>query len=314
VAVKTPWTLAVAFALSTLTAKSQPASQALSQPPSFKSGVDAIQVDVLVTRGGRAVDGLTAADFELRDAGVVQQIQSVSIEDLPLNVMLAFDVSGSIHDEKLDELKQAAHAIVGVLRPVDHVALITFSQAVQLASPWSLPSGDVHNAIERLTGGQRTALYDAASVAIDLRDSVASGRVLVLLLTDGWDTASWTSPLAVVDQARRSDLVINVVRVGFRPSSRMESPEWHRQRFFDRPELMKSAFLPVMAAETGGELVDAESRDGIKVACLRLLQSFKLRYVLAYTPAGVPSDGWHPLEVKLRNKRGEVLARRGYDR
>jgi len=304
------WTFVAAAALSVLPVNAQPPSQ----PPVFKSGVDAVRVDVHVTRGGKTVTGLTAADFELRDAGVVQQIQSVSIEDLPLNVMLAFDLSGSIHDQELDDLKKAAHAIVAVLRPVDHVALITFAQVVRLGSAWASPSDEVHEAIERLTSGRRTALYDAASVAIDLRDSVASGRVLVLLLTDGWDTASWISPLAVIDQARRSDLVVNVVRVGFRGGVRFGYAGERRKMFFDRPELMKGEFLPAIAAETGGELVDAESRDGIRVACLRLLESFKSRYVLAYTPSGVPDHGWHPIEVKLRNQRGDVLARRGYDR
>jgi Ca-activated chloride channel homolog len=302
------------FAVAAVLSASQATSQLPSQLPSFRSGVDAVQVDVQVTRGGKAVGGLTAANFELRDAGVVQQIQSVSIDDLPLNVMLAFDVSGSIHDQELDDLKKAAHAIVAVLRPVDHVALITFAQIVRLASTWSPPSDEVHEAIERLTSGQRTALYDAASVAIDLRNSVASGRVLMLLLTDGWDTASWTSPLAVIDQVRRSDLVVNVVRVGFRPYRGTVFPARQRKMFFDRPELVKGEFLPAIAAETGGELVDAESRDGIRVACLSVVQSFKSRYVLAYTPTGVPAHGWHPIEVKLKNQRGDVLARRGYDR
>ena len=62
----------------------------------FRSGVDAVRVDVLVMDGNRPVAGLTASDFELRDSGVVQPIESVAIEDVPLNVMLALDTSESV--------------------------------------------------------------------------------------------------------------------------------------------------------------------------------------------------------------------------
>jgi hypothetical protein len=33
---------------------------------------------------------------------------------------------------------------------------------------------------------------------------------------------------------------------------------------------------------------------------------------MAYTPAGVAKDGWHRVEVRLKNRRAEITARRGY--
>jgi len=45
----------------------------------FRAGTQAVLVDVLVTDRNRPVAGLTTADFELRDNGVRQTIDSVSI-------------------------------------------------------------------------------------------------------------------------------------------------------------------------------------------------------------------------------------------
>jgi hypothetical protein len=48
------------------------------QQPTFKAGIEAVRVDVLVTRGGQPVEGLTARDFQVRDNGVLQDIDHVS--------------------------------------------------------------------------------------------------------------------------------------------------------------------------------------------------------------------------------------------
>ena len=54
-----------------------------SQEPMFRARVDGVRVDALVTSDGRPVTGLTAADFELRDNGVVQQITVTPRSDSP---------------------------------------------------------------------------------------------------------------------------------------------------------------------------------------------------------------------------------------
>ena len=52
-------------------------------PARFRSTADAVRVDVQVRQGGRPVVGLTAADFELRDSKVVQQIEAVRSRTCP---------------------------------------------------------------------------------------------------------------------------------------------------------------------------------------------------------------------------------------
>ena len=90
-----------------------------AQPAKFSSGVEVVRVDVLVTRGGRPVRDLRPQDFEILDNGVPQKVDSASFELIPLNVVLALDMSASVAGERLEHMRQAGHAVLGDLRTHD---------------------------------------------------------------------------------------------------------------------------------------------------------------------------------------------------
>jgi hypothetical protein len=75
---------------------------AAAQAPTFSTRLDVVRVDVLVTDRNRVVRGLGPADFEIRDNDVLQQVDLVSFEALPLNVILALDASASVSGERLE--------------------------------------------------------------------------------------------------------------------------------------------------------------------------------------------------------------------
>jgi len=293
------------------------------QPPVFKSLVDAVRVDVFVSRGAKPVAGLTTADFELRDSGVAQRIEALALEDVPLHLLLALDTSSSMRGEPLQHLKGAAHAAIGALGPNDRAALLTFSHAIQRRIPFSGDLASINQAVDLVEATGGTALNDAAYAAFGQRESV-DGRMLVLLFTDGFDTMSWLSPLAVIDEARRSDVVVDAVRLepigeGIPPlrvrgGSVPVFPGEVRKWFFEEPTLFRREFLPALADETGGELVIVRGSRDLRSVFLNIVAAFKSRYVLTYAPTGVPPSGWHPIEVRLKNKKGDIRARRGYQR
>jgi VWFA-related protein len=287
----------------------------LSSQQTFRVSVDAVRVDVLVMDGSRPIGGLTAKDFELRDSGVLQRIDSISFEDAPLGVMLALDASSSVRGQPLEDLKQAASAVAGLLRAGDRAALLTFSEEVDLSSEWTADRQQLERAIQRTRVSGSTALHDAAYAALTLKDPRA-GRALVLMFSDGDDTASWLSGQTVLDIARRSDAVVygvgprTAVRklgylVDFRSGLQPDIPSV-------LPSEMTKSFLTALAEETGGKYIDTERSDRLRDAFVQIVTEFRSRYVLTYTPAGVRPAGWHPIEVKLKNRRGDVTARRGY--
>ncbi len=306
-----------------------------AQRLTFKVSVDAVRVDVLVTDGRTPVAGLTADNFQLRDSGVLQQVESLALEEVPLSVLLALDTSKSVDGEPLSHLKEAASAVIGLLKPADRAALMTFNGTLQLRTPWTSDHAGLEAGLASVEAGGSTTLYDSAFAAVTLRDP-EPGRMLVLMFSDGADTSSWLPGQHVIDVARRNEAVVYAVALRQTLVVREESTAYgpgraHTERPIDSyrldfhsgvqetipnvpPPLLLEPFLDALAAETGGKVFNAERSDRLRETFVRIVNEFRSRYLLTYTPRGVDAGGWHPIEVKLKGRKGKVTARRGYQR
>ena len=67
-----------------------------------------------------------------------------------------------------------------------------------------------------------------------------------------------------------------------------------------------------MTSLTGGRLYEIEKTANAAATFLGILEEFRHRYLVSYTPRGVANDGWHRLDVGIRNRRATVKARPGY--
>ena len=63
---------------------------------------------------------------------------------------------------------------------------------------------------------------------------------------------------------------------------------------------------------TGGNKLEVGSTQDLAPAFLRILDEFRQRYVISFSPESVPAAGWHPLQVRVTNRRVNVKARAGY--
>ena len=290
----------------------------VAQPPVFKTGIDVVRVDVRVTDGKRPVPGLTAADFELKDRGVPQRIETVSLGDVPLSVVLLLDTSASVQGRALADLKKAATAVIDSLEPGDRAAVMTFSGSFATECEWSGDRRLLRDAISRVEASGATALHDAAYAALTLRDATPN-RALVIAFSDGADTASWLPGERVVELAKRADAVFYAVTTdashGTRPGFRVDFSSGIQAPV---PKVSGSvlleSFLDALAHETGGEVLRANGSEPLRDVFVSVMQDFRERYLLTYTPTGVDGTGWHPITVELKGRAGSVLARRGYTR
>ena len=174
-----------------------------AQTPRFRSGVDAVRVDALVTDGKRPIAGLAAADFELRDNGVPQRITDVSRETLPLNIISVLDVSGSVAGVPLKQLKHGMTALVAALASGDRAALVSFAERLRIHSALIDDRAKLLAILDDVKAGGMTALLDAVFAGLSLREA-DQGRTLLLVFSDGRDTASWLTAAKVLDATRRA--------------------------------------------------------------------------------------------------------------
>jgi VWFA-related protein len=268
------------------------AAAAAQAPPVFRAEVGVVRVEVLVTRGGSPVGGLTAADFELRDDGIVQDLEPILAEQTPVDAVLVLDASGSVSGPKLDSLQAAAGAFLDGLRSGEHAALLAFNHEVRLLQPLTTDLAGVRRALDRVSPRGNTALIDAVYAALRLRE-LGDRRAAVVVFSDGIDNLSWLSASDVVGAAGRSNAIVYGVAV----------------RVKDDP---KEPFLGDVARATGGRVFEASSDRDLRARFLDVLADIRSRYVLRYVPRTPDSAGWHGLEVRLRNGKGDVLARPGY--
>jgi VWFA-related protein len=266
------------------------ATAALSaQRATFSSRLEAVRVDVSVTSGATPIEGLTAGDFDVRDNGVPQQVQLLATDEIPLDVVLAFDVSASVRGERHGHLMAAAQAALDALRDRDKAALITFTHGVQLRVPLTGELARIRNALDAPVPGGRTSMIDAAFAALAQADA-GSGRALAIVFSDGVDTGSWLTTEAVIQAARRVDAVLFGISTGAPRRSPVED----------------------LAEAAGGDLIRIESTRQLSAAVTSLLGAFRQRYLLSYEPQNVTPGGWHKLEVRVKRRGATVRARAGY--
>lgn len=297
------------------------------QQPAFRSTTEAVLVDVLVTRNMRPLDGLRAEDFEVKDSGTLQKPTLLSLDAMPVDVSIALDVSGSLGGPRLEQLKSAVRAAVDALRPMDRVRLLSFSNEITVGTDWTHDRAPIFKAIDAISASGWTSLMDAAFTVLSL-PTQPGHRSLLLVCTDGFDTSSWLSPVDVLRASEQSWTTVYGVSAGTQsPQKRgpLDSRQYlaladssplpasgQREHLLDDPGSARYLFLPVLVSDTGGEVLRAQGGD-LRAAFLDVLSRFNKRYLLSYTPTNTRA-GWHPIEVRVKDRGLTVSAKRGYTR
>ena len=273
--------------------------------PVFKaSAAELVRVDVSVTRDGQPVKGLSAADFTVTDNGVAQQITGTLVEQAPLSVMLVLDVSGSVAGDRLTHLIDAGHGLMSQLLPDDRAALITFAQDVALDVPLTRDREQMAVALANLHGQGMTALHDAVEVALRLTPEDDS-RPVLLVFSDGRDTASWLTEERVFEAARRAGVVLHAVVI------RQEAAGPMPKELSGLLPTEQKGFLDRLADTCGGRTWSAATSRDLGRLFARALDEMRARYLLTFTPSR-HAAGWHQLKVTLKGSRGDLVARPGY--
>jgi VWFA-related protein len=261
-----------------------------AQTPTFSARTETVRVDVSVLDRGQVVRGLRAADFEVLDNGVPQRVDFVGFEDTPVGVMLALDMSGSVQGARLQQLRAAGARMTASLRPTDAAGLIAFSDRVVVRSALTSDPDRLSVALRQPSPGGDTALIDAVYAAM-VTGAETTGRPIVIVFSDGADTASFLAPDLVLDAARRLGPAVYAVTTA---------------------GAERGGFLEDLVRLTGGRRFDA-ALDRLGETFAAILDESRQRYLLSYTPESVARGGWHELTVRVKGRdRLEIHTRPGY--
>jgi VWFA-related protein len=209
-------------------------------------------------------------------------------------VAILFDLSGSVQAAGLADLRHATDELIRALQPDDRAWFLTFEQMFALKVGPTTDRTAVQRALATIRPGGGTSLWDAMFASISLVTGMA-GRSLLLVLSDGIDSTSWLDERRAVEALKRAEVVVSTIK----PFDAIPGG---------------NAPMEAVANATGGRVMFAKRGERMAQQFVELLNEFRLGYVLTYTPTNVPrrADGWHKVEIRLKEKKGSVRARPGY--
>jgi Ca-activated chloride channel homolog len=270
-----------------------------TQEPTFRSSTRIVPVITTVLDAqGRLVPNLEREEFTILDNGKPQDVVFFQNDVQPFTVVVMLDYSASM-TANLDLLKSATEQFLLRLLPADRGQVGSFSDKIQFSGTFTNDRDDLIFALDDLQFGNPTRLYDAINASMDMLKDV-DGRKVVLVFTDGDDTASRVGFGDVLDQARDQEMMIYAIG--------LESEYFNGQRMVrSRP----AGALKRLAEETGGGYFELKKNADLAPTFTRVAQELHSQYTVGFTPA-VLDGKEHKLAVRMKQTGMTGRSRKSY--
>ena len=277
----------------------------------FRSDVRMANFVFAVTdRDGRPLTGLEAEDFEVIEDGERQDVAKAGSDDVPFNLAILLDLSGSTKPDRV-HMQQAAQGFIEVAGPADRVALYALAGGMfHVISPLTSERGDLLRRIRRLPGvAGASPLYDMVTLAYaEELHGRAGERNGLIIISDGIDNqiSKQEAPSSVrfkrlVKAAEQINAMIYPI---FLRSGERFGRGWSRK---GRERLEE------LAAASGGKLFPAVSIVDLESVFPLVEDELRSVYSVAYYPKNQDFDGkWRNVEVKVKRRGAQVRSRSGY--
>ena len=303
---------------------------AQEETPVFRTTSELVLVDVQVLhkKTGAPAPALHAADFEVSEEGVPQEILHFSRDEFPLSVVLLFDLTDSVSGV-LKRLAQGAKTALEHFKPADEVAVMVYSGHASLVDGFTRDRGQTVEAIQKaadMTSDEPAHFNEGVyQAAMQLRQaSSPSIRRVVIWLTDNLPNVPYRKQYpahteAEAFRALHEDGVVVAPILLKDPFWAVLGPivgvtEASHKKAYPPGDAHKYAEL------TGGQAVGLRGKRP-EERLAQLIDELRARYTIGYRPSeSQPAGAFREVRVQLvasgslRAKEWTVLARRGYYR
>jgi Ca-activated chloride channel family protein len=245
---------------------------------------------------------LTREDFALAEDGRPQRIAVFERQtELPLNLTLAIDTSGSVSKDMAVEAEAARRFARALLRSQDQMSLLQFATDVRELVPFTNKVSQIEHGLGQMRGDSATALYDAICLGSE-RLGGNQGRKVLVVISDGDDTANTATYAQALEQALRNEAMIySIIDVPIVASAGRDLGGEHA--------------LITLAEQTGGKSFYV-SDGGLDKALARVSEDLRTQYLLAYYPKNQePGKAFHRIQVTIPKAAAEafnIRYRNGY--
>ncbi len=318
--------LPISFTILILSIVCAPAfGQSASGEQALKVRTELVNVDALARQKetGRIISNLTKDDFTVFEDGVKQTISHFSHDRLPLSIVLLVDRAGCINAFN-HQIRAATIKALGELKAEDEVAIMTFSNKVALAQPFTRDQqliADKIMAVEKQHRSEQhyfnAGIYEAASYMIKAANPAGRRAIIVLTSLEASIDFSKVSEKQALEAVLESGAVVSGVLVKT-VGGRIEQGIRGKPTSILRHVGLRSGSLKMFVAETGGELISAEP-EKMEATLTRMVNQIARSYSLAYLPTNTARDGKRRKikvqlspEVEKREGQTVLITRRSY--
>ena len=257
--------------------------------------VAAVQVPVVVTGpDGRFVRGLTRNAFTVLEDGRRQTVDTIIDESLPLELIVAADISGSM-EGAMPHVQEAIKRLLAKLRPEDTTTLVGFNDTIFVLAERESEAALREAAVDGLVPWGGTAFYDATVQAIDLVGAQA-GRRGIVLFSDGEDRHSVGRRDESLRRIEEGQVVLYTVGFGDHTSDGFRKT------------------LSEFAEASGGRAFFPRRPQELDRTFDAILDELSHQYILSYvsTATATAPGGWRTLDIRAACEGCRVRAREGY--
>ena len=276
-----------------------------------------LNVSVVDPKSKLFIGSLTKDDFKVVEDGQQQTVTYFASTDVPFDLVLLIDLSGSTADKR-DLIKISTLRFIEAARPTDRLAIVTFSDEPTVLCPLTLDRAQLKASVEKIEGMGDSNVWDAIKFTLDkvVGPKTLERRRAVLLMSDGVDSAlyrqgraargSKTTFADLVEEIRQNDTLI--VPIYLDTEQVIGNP-------FDKTAYENARrTLNLMAQESGGSYYKARKLSDLNGVYQQVIDDLGKVYSLGYKPTNSARDGtWRSVQISIVNRPDLVArARPGY--